>query len=47
MHDAGVYVPGVQKKDRGFWLFPILVENKHLFINYLLSKGVIAYYGAT
>mmetsp|Transcript_26180 Transcript_26180/g.19666 ORF Transcript_26180/g.19666 Transcript_26180/m.19666 type:complete len:112 (-) Transcript_26180:323-658(-) len=28
---AGILVPGYKIKDRGFWLFPIIVPNKVLF----------------
>jgi hypothetical protein len=29
---AGIYCPGYKKKDRYFWLFPIVVPNKILFV---------------
>jgi len=44
---AGIFQPGIDIKDRTFWLFPAVVENKQLLINYLAQKGVIAFKGAT
>jgi len=29
---AGIYCPGHLMKDRYFWLFPIIVPNKLLFV---------------
>jgi hypothetical protein len=29
---AGIYCPGYKKEDRIFWLFPIVVPNKQLFV---------------
>jgi dTDP-4-amino-4,6-dideoxygalactose transaminase len=40
-------VPGNKIKDRGFWLFPIIVPNKILFNSFLNQKGINAYRGAT
>jgi hypothetical protein len=45
--DAGCVIPGAEVKGRGFWLYQIIAENKMLYVNYLVSKGVMAYKGAT
>lgn len=29
---AGMFIPGYMKQDRNYWLFPLVVENKDLFI---------------
>lgn len=44
---GGYVVPGSDVKGRGYWLYPVMVENKMLYINYLVCKGVMAYKGAT
>lgn len=44
---AGIYCPGYKTRDRAFWLFPILVPNKLLFVQFLLEAGINAYKGAT
>jgi dTDP-4-amino-4,6-dideoxygalactose transaminase len=41
MVDAGIFIPGYRAEDRNFWLFPIVVENKELFIQYMIQKGVV------
>lgn len=40
--DAGIFVPGHMQEQRNFWLFPLVVENRDLFIKYMLNKGVLA-----
>jgi dTDP-4-amino-4,6-dideoxygalactose transaminase len=44
---AGILVPGYKTKKRGFWLFPIAVPNKLLYVDYFLCRGINAYRGAT
>jgi len=39
--EAGIFIPGHAVKERNYWLFPMIVENKDLFIQYMLQKGVI------
>jgi len=39
--EAGIFVPGHAVKERNYWLFPIVVENKDLFLKYMLQKGVV------
>lgn len=29
---AGIFCPGYKSRDRAFWLFPIVVPNKLLFV---------------
>lgn len=44
---AGIFCPGYKTKTRAFWLFPIVVPNKLLFVQFLLESGINAYRGAT
>lgn len=44
---AGIFCPGYKSTDRSFWLFPIIVPNKLLFVQYMLEAGINAYRGAT
>ena len=44
---AGILVPGNKIKQRGFWLFPIIVPNRVMFAAFLNKRGVCAYRGAT
>lgn len=39
--EAGIFIPGHAVSERNYWLFPMIVENKDLFIQYMLQKGVI------
>ena len=40
---AGFFVPGSKIKNRNFWLFPVMIENKELFKEYMLLKGVVPF----
>lgn len=44
---AGIYCPGFKSADRAFWLFPIVVPNKLLFVQFMLEAGINAFRGAT
>lgn len=44
---AGIFCPGFKTVDRAFWLFPIVVPNKLLFVQFMLEAGINAFRGAT
>lgn len=44
---AGLYCPGRAIKDRSYWLFPMILPNKMLYIEGFLKRGINAYRGAT
>ena len=45
LNSQGIFMPGVESRDRGYWMFPFVVENKALFLNYMLLRGVCVYHG--
>ena len=45
--NAGLFVPGHMVENRNYWLFPMVVENKDLFIQYMIQKGVVTVKSST
>ena len=44
---AGFFIPGNEAKDRNVWPFPMVVENRDMFMEYMFLKGVIPYKTST
>ena len=47
LHQNGVGVPGIACEDRGFWLFPVTMEDKDTAYRALNARGIDAYMGGT
>lgn len=37
---GGVFVPGYKAKERNFWMFTCIMDNKELYKNYMIKFGV-------
>ncbi len=45
--DGGCVIPGSLQKNRSFWLYPMMTENRQLTLDVMHLKGVQANYGST
>ena len=37
---GGIFIPGYKAKDRNFWMFTCIMDNKDLYKNYMIKFGV-------